>query len=192
MTVLRHNILDIIDKIIAAEGDQIRFLHKEIDRNTLIDQSGSRESVMGRRDDRAAMLLGLNGDCTGDRYVAGNNDTAGIHLNRTQLRFIAVSGDNDIALLNIFLHDIRIGGCDQYLAMLQLIGRIAHDQVSGQSLREVLVGGMSLGKHSRIIHLHVGFSDITLRDQAFQLSFSVHDRKRYDIEICHPFPCLFQ
>ena len=78
MTVLRHNILDIIDKIIAAEGDQIRFLHKEIDRNTLIDQSGSRESVMGRRDDRAAMLLGLNGDCTGDRYVAGNNDAAGI------------------------------------------------------------------------------------------------------------------
>ena len=56
VALLHHGFLDHIGVFVHSEGHQIVGLHKEIDRHTLVDQTGYRISIQIRHDHRSAML----------------------------------------------------------------------------------------------------------------------------------------
>ena len=81
VTVLDHNILNIISEILRAESNQIIFFHHVIYRNTLVDHSGNRVSVIwGCNNNDLPLMCFLNYLLT---YldIHSHNNAAYVHLN---------------------------------------------------------------------------------------------------------------
>ena len=110
------------------------FFHKKLHRHTLVDESCYRVRVVGRADDHADPIFcqPLNG--SGHRRSLAHNDAAGVHLNGTQLGFVAVSQNYQIIFFNIIFHQIRVRCCNDHFSRGKISMLISYNHGAVQSL----------------------------------------------------------
>ena len=85
VSLLCHCLSDIINVIVAPECDQILCLHKITDRHTLIDQTRCGISIIRCLNNEAALALCQLLDRKGYERTIADNNTFGIHFDRTKL-----------------------------------------------------------------------------------------------------------
>ena len=102
--LLRHYILNIFHIIAHPKCYQRSLGHKMLHRDTLINQTRYRKSIVGRADNHNTLLF-----CFADqsrRYLRALADyqTAGVNIHRTRLCFIAVPQNNQIIFFDKLFH----------------------------------------------------------------------------------------
>ena len=189
VTGFRHNVFDLVGKIIAPEDHQIVFFHKILDWNTLVDQTGHGKGIVRCGNDHLISLLCQFLDRLSDFRSQTYDQAACVCFDRTQLIFRTVSENNQIVLIDKTLHRIRLGESHDYFSLDKVSVFISHDDLSVHGIRDAPVLGTRLGKQCVIVSIHIGFRDISGGDQTFHFSFFVRDRQRYRIMLLHQFPC---
>ena len=84
-------------------GDQLLSLHEKADRHTLVNETGCRVGIIRSCDDGTAALLCQFFDRHGNASALTHDDTACTHLDRAQLRLIAVAEDNQSMPISYFM-----------------------------------------------------------------------------------------
>ena len=166
VTLVGHDVPNIIDGILIGETDDIFHGHKIADGHGLVDQSCRGVCIIGRGDHRAAPFLGQLPDGQGNTRALADNDAACLHLNGAELGFVPVSQDHQVMLFNIILHQIRICGGDQDLSLIKICIRVSHHNAALQGIQDVGILGIGLGDDAAVIQVHVGFGDISDGDDA--------------------------
>ena len=90
VTGFRHNVFDLVGKIIAPEDHQIVFFHKILDRNTLVDQTGHGKGIVRCGNDHLISLLCQFLDRLSDFRSQTHDQAACVCFDRTQLIFRTV------------------------------------------------------------------------------------------------------
>ena len=191
VTLLGHDLPDLIRIIRHAEGDQSLALHEKIDRHSLVDQPGNRIGIQRTDNHGRPVFLRHMLDRTGNGGSQTYHDASCACQDRHQLRFIAVSQDHHISFIDIVLHYIRIRGCNDYLPAVKIRIRIPYDHLRFQGLKNVPVGRFCHGDDTGVIFIHVGFCDIVDRNYPFQAVLFPRHRKRNHILCLHQIPCVF-
>ena len=189
VTGFRHNVFDLVGKIIAPEDHQIVFFHKILDRNTLVDQTGHGKGIVRCGNDHLISLLCQFLDRFSDFGSQTYDQTACIGFDGTQLILRTVSENNQIVFIDKAFHRIRLGQSHDHFSFDKVSMFITHDDLSIHSIRDTPVLCSCLGEQCIVIRIHIGFGDVSGRDQAFNLAFFVCDRQCYRIMLLHQFPC---
>ena len=117
VTLVRHDVMDIIHEIVLGEGDNIILRHEVVDRHRLVDESRCGIGVVaGDHDDHAVLL----GQCLDGRRNIGaltDDDAVGTVIHRRELILRTVSEEDDVVLLDIVGHHLRVCGCNQHLTL---------------------------------------------------------------------------
>ena len=137
------------------------------------------------------VLLGQLLDGHGDLCTLADDDTARAHFDGTQLGLVAVTQDNQVALLYVVLHQIRVRRRDEYLALVVIILGGAHQNGALQGVDDIAVLGVGLSQDLAVQHIHVGCGDIADGNQTFNLLF-LGNRQRHGSDAAHQVPCLLQ
>ena len=191
-TLACHHILNIIDEIICIEGDQLLSLHEIADRHTLVNETGCRVGIIRSCDDGTAALLCQFFDRHGNASALTHDDTACTHLDRAQLRLIAVAEDNQVVLFNIIFHHIRISCRNQDFSFIKVLFLIANKNRALQGLDDICILGACLGKNAAVVYIHIRTGDIADCDQTFQYILIGNSRKCYQTVLLHQVPCFSQ
>ncbi len=192
MALAGHDLPDVVYIVFQIKGDQILGLHKEADRHTLVDKPGHRIGIIGGGNDGTAVLLGQLPDGKGYGGAFADDDTACIHLDGAELGFIAVSQNDQIVLIDILLHKVRVGGSDEYFSLFKEGIAASHHKSAFQGVDDVGIAGAGLGQNAAVIDIHVGLGDITYGDQSLQHMLFRNDRQGDYIGLLHEIPCFFQ
>ena len=116
VTLLAHDSFNVFRFLRHFKGNQVTFFHKMRDRHTLVYHPGHGKCIMRRDNDITVILLRQLADRLGHFGIHTDDDARRIHLYGTELRLVPVAQDHHIPLMDIILHDIRIGCCNYHLA----------------------------------------------------------------------------
>ena len=116
---LSHDAADIFCLLCYLKRNQSIFFHKMRDWHTLIDHTCNSKCIMRCHNDAAVMLLRQLLDRL--RYLCSHadNDAGSIHLDGTKLGFVTVSKNDHISLMDVILHYVRVGCCNDHFALIK-------------------------------------------------------------------------
>ena len=188
MTLIRHDVTDLINIIIALKGNQVLSRHKVADGHTLVNETGCRVGIIGCGNNCTAPLLSNLFDGHGHSRAFADNDAVRPHFNGAKLGFIPVSQNHQIMGFDVKLHQIGIGRRDQHLSLAEIgIGRTDH-QICLQCLNNIGILGIGLGQNAAVINIHVGLCNIAYRNQSLQSAVLPHRRNGNYIIFLHDIP----
>ena len=186
-----HDLPDFICIIIAVKGYEVLPGHEIADRHALVNQTGRRICVVSGGNDRTSSVLGNLLDGHGHACALTHNDAVSPHLDGAELGLITVAQYNQVMGFNVKFHQVRIGGCNQYLSLVKIDVRIPHHNISFQCFNDVGILGMGLGQDAAVIYIHISLCDIAYRDKPFQGTVGPDGRNGHHIVFLHDVPCPF-
>ena len=154
-----------------------------------MDQAGNGERIVRCGNDHLISLLCQFLDRLSDFGSQTYDQTACVGFDGTQLILRTVSENNQIVFIDKAFHRIRLGQSHDHFSFDKVSMFITHDDLSIHSIRDTPVLCSCLGEQCIVIRIHIGFGDVSGRDQAFNLAFFVCDRQCYRIMLLHQFPC---
>ena len=191
VAVFHHLIFNIIGIIFCTECNQIVFSHNIAYRNALIDHSGRSIGIQRTGDEHASVL-----GCQTFHFItyAGpqtNDHTADAPLDHKLLVFLSVCHNNQVMVLDMFLHKLRMSRPDNHFTFCKIGLLISHHNLPVYSLGNTLILCLGFGKNPVIRHLHVNSGNISDCDKPLQMSFLVFHKKGNCAAFPHHIPCGF-
>src|SRR5699024_8489680 len=144
--------------------------------------------VEGDGHDVHAGLGGNAADGLGHLGVVADDQEGGLLLDGAQLALVAVGQDDDVPLFHGALQHFGGGGADVDVAGGAHPVLAAHHHLAAQRLEDVLIGGVGLGQHGGVEHVHVGGGDVLDGDDAQQVALRADHRQRVDVPVPHDLP----
>ena len=191
ISFLTHDALDIFCLLCHLECNQSLSLHEMGDRHTLVNHTRYGKCIMRRHNNTAVMFLCQLLNRLGHFRTHTHNNACCIHLNGTQLGFIAVTQDDHVTLMDIVLHHIRVGCRDDYLSLIINCVDISQQEFCIQRLQNVLIRGACHGQNAVVIDVHVRIGNITDGDQSLQ-SLVIRNGQGDHSQCPHHIPCFLQ
>ncbi len=186
-----HDTFNIIDFIRAVEDDQVVPLsHQELNRDGLIDQPCDRIGIMRAGNDGAPVSLGQLQNRRTHGSPETYHHTAHLQIKTAELVVRAVADDNQIILLNILPHHVRMKCADDDTALRKIPAAVADKNLAVQCIGDRRVLRLRFRQDVVIGNLHIGLGDIRHRDQPPKLILFRGDRERDNILVIHLLPGL--
>ena len=177
MTFARHDVFDIICKIIFMKQNQILCLHEVTDRHTLINQMCHCVGIIRCGNNRTILLPCQDLDGLRHLGISTENNTSGIHLYGTDLCLITVPQNDHIIRFYVCFHNFRAGSCHNYFSLFKISFFIPDIKCSVQCLKNILVLCSCLGQNRTVNDCHIGSGNIADTDQTFQHIIICYNRK---------------
>ncbi len=190
VALLRHHIFDFFYKSVFLECIKVIPHHKMLDRHALVNQARHRICIVRRADHCAAMFLCKHLDRVGYLRPLTHNYAPRLHLDCTELGFIAVAQNNKVVLLNIIFHQIRVCRRNKYFSPVKYRAGIPHQHCTVKCFQNIGIRCPCFGQYPAVIDLHIRSCDIADGNQTCQLP-SLRDWQCYHILLLHQHPGFF-